>query len=114
MKGRGYGQPRAASVTPAVQRAQLTVAFCAVDIEMFGSMSFVESMIWPAQPAAFANCQQGCWPPFDAHEGTVLSMKPPLPFEVWLTIVQSSSWVPGFLAIWPVMHGGFSDWLIKV
>ena len=41
-------------------------------------------------------------------------MKPPGPFEVWLTTVQSGSCVPGFIATVCVMQGGCSCALISI
>ena len=52
--------------------------------------------------------QQGAALPFDPQDGTAESTKPPRPFEVWLTTVQSGSCVPGLLATGWVMHGGCS------
>ena len=106
-------QPRFGSGNIGSQSEQLTVAFCAVVIPTFGS-AVTWTMLPPAQPMPPAvSDQQGAPPPFKAHDDTIESLKLPVPFEVWLTTVQSGSWVPTLLATVPVSQGGCSEALIS-
>src|SRR5262249_37025160 len=95
-----------------MQSAQLTVAFCAVDDDTFGSCMTVTDWPPPAHIPAFSD-QHGAMLPFEAQAGTVASMKPPVPFDVWLMTVQSGSCVPGLFATWPLMQGGCSEALMS-
>ena len=98
-----------------LRRAQLTVAFCAVDVETLGSCETLT--IWPVPPPVQVpaiSCQQGAAAPFDPQYGTVESIVPPLPFDVWLMTVQSGSVVPVLLATVPGMQGGTSAALIRL
>src|SRR6185436_13165490 len=107
-------QPRAGSGNIGSQSEQFTVAFCAVDAGTLGSCEIWTTRPWPPvehAPTAPSDQQGGVL--FWLQAGTVLSLKPPAPFDVWLTTLQSKSPVAGSIATVCVMQGGCSDALIS-